>query len=123
MSKLLQMRRGIDKLINIDRDIGTVVRTATVDNGRGAMIPDGKPKEHMIVCRISNQSVSIWQSKQWEGGLTIEKTPFVLARFDADIQQGDSLEWRGRNYTIGVVTRPEIDGGFICTQAPLTKVA
>jgi hypothetical protein len=50
--------------------------------------------------------------------LTIDTSPYVLARHDADIEQGDALEWRGKRYTVGVVTRPDA----ACTQAPLTEV-
>ena len=122
MSKLLQMRRGVERLINIDRDIGFVKRSVKAENDRGEPVPTDEFKEHKVVCRVSYQSGSVWPSKQWEGGLTIDTSPFVLARFDADIEQGDELEWRGRKYSVGVITRPEIDGGFECTQAPLTEV-
>ena len=54
--------------------------------------------------------------------MAIEASPYVLAAWDADIEQGDILEWRGRRYTVGVVSRPENFGGAVCTQAPLTEV-
>ena len=122
MSKLSQMRNASDKLIEIDSDFGIITRTGKVDNGRGEPIPSDETSEHKIICRVSYQSAGVWSGKQWEGGLTIDVTPYLLARFDADLEQGDKLEWRGRKYTLGVVTRPEIDGGYICIQAPLTEV-
>jgi len=116
------MRRGIEKLIDIDREIGTVVRIATVDNGRGVSIPDGEFKEHKIICRVGYQSGGVWGARQIDSGLTIDKTPFILARFDTDLNKDDTLTWRGRKYTVGVVSRPEEFGGAICTQAPLVEV-
>jgi len=122
VSKLEQMRNGMEKLIDIDSDIGTVSGNALIDNGRGQLIPSSEVSEHRIICRVSYQSGKVWAGKLWEGGLTIDNTSFVLARFDADINQGDVLMWRGRKYNVGVLTRPEIDGGYTCAQAPLTEV-
>lgn len=123
MKKTLeQMRKGIVSIIDFDRGIGTITRYVKKDNGRGSPVPTEETTEHKLICRVSTQSVTVWGTKSWEGGLSIDKTPFILARFDADIEQGDTLEWRGRNYTVGVVSRPEIGGGFVCTQAPLTEV-
>ena len=122
MSKLEQMRAGIEILIETDKSIGTVTRNAMIDNGRGQLIPEGEPAEHKIVCRVSYQSGGVWSTKPNEGGLTIDTTPFVLARHDANIQQGDVLTVRKKRYSVGVVTHPEIDGGFTCAQAPLVEV-
>jgi len=120
MSKLDQMRRGIERLIAVDSDVGIVTRTVKADNGRGQLIPTDETITHNVVCRVSYQSGGIWPVKQWEGGLTIDTSPYVLARFDADIEQGDGLEWRGKKFSVGVVTRPEF-GEAACTQAPLTE--
>jgi hypothetical protein len=122
MSKLEQMRRGMERIIGIDKDIGITTRNVKADNGRGQLIPTGETVPHQIVCRVSYQSGGVWQGKQWEGGLTIDTSPFVLAAYYADLEQGDLLEWRGKKYTVGVVSRPEIDGGYTCTQAPLVEV-
>ena len=122
MSKLEQMRKATERLINIDRDIGTVTRNATVDNGRGQLVPTGEFSEHKTICRVGYVSGGVWSTKPWEGGLTTAISPFALARFDADIKQGDTLTWRGRKYSVGVVTRSEGYGGFVSAQAPLTEV-
>jgi len=122
MKKLDQMRRGIERLIAIDSGVGIVTRAVKTDNGRGQLIPTDETTTQKVVCRISYQSGGVWPGKQWEGGLTIDTSPYVLARHDADIEQHDSLEWRGKKYTVGVVSRPENDGGPVCTQAPLTEV-
>ena len=122
MSKLQQMRQGIKKIISFDAGFGFITRKVKKLNDRGEPVPSEETDDHDIVCRISYQSGGVWSSKPHEGGLTIDTSPFVLARYDTDIEQGDTLEWRGRKYSVGVVTRPEIDGGFTCTQAPLTEV-
>ena len=122
MSNLLRMRQGIEKIISFDKDIGVITRAVKADNDRGQPIPTDETTKHKIICRVSYQSGGVWSSKPWEGGLTIDTSPYVLARFDADIEQGDTLEWRKRTYSVGVVTRPENDGGANCTQAPLTEV-
>ena len=122
MSKLSQMRMGIKKLIEIDKDIGVITRAVMEDNGRGQMISTDEASTHQLVCRVSYQSGGVWPGKQWEGGLTINTTPFILAYADADLQFGDTLEWRGKRYSVGVVTKPEIEGKAVCVQAPLTEV-
>jgi hypothetical protein len=119
MSKIDQMRRGIEQLINIDRDIGVITRNVKVDKGRGQMIPTGETITRKIICRVGYQSGGVWPGKQWEGGLTIDTSPCVLAAYNADLEQDDELVWRGKKYTVGVVSRP--DGGT-CTQAPLVEV-
>ena len=123
MSKLEQMRRGIERrLIGTESSIGAITRAVKADNGRGQLIPADETATHKILCVVSYQSGGVWPGKQWEGGLTIDTSPYVLARHDANIEQGDVLEWRGKRYTVGVVSRPELDGGPTCTQAPLTEV-
>ena len=122
MSKLEQMRRGIERLIDSDSGICAVTRAVKIDNGRGQQVPTGETSGHKIVCRVSYQTGGVWPGKQWEGGLTMDTTPYVLARHDADIETEDVLEWRGKHYLVGAVTRPGIDGGAACTQAPLTEV-
>jgi hypothetical protein len=117
-----QMRRGLERVIGIDKDIGIITRRIKTDNGRGQLISTGETVTSKVICRVSYQSGGVWQSKQWEGGLTIDTSPFVLASFDADLEKDDLLEWRGKKYTVGVVSRPEIDGGVTCTQAPLVEV-
>jgi hypothetical protein len=123
MSKLDQMRRGMEQLINEDKDIGEITRSAKTDNGRGQLVPTGETlPPHKLICRVGYQSGGVWAAKPWEGGLTIDTSPYVLARYDADIEKDDALVWRGKKYTVGVVSRPQSFGGPTCTQAPLTEV-
>jgi hypothetical protein len=116
------MRRGIDKVIALDSDTGTITRAAKQDNGRGQMIPTGETTIHIVICRVSYQSGGVWPGKASEIGLTIDTTPYVLAAYDADIEKDDVLEWRGKRYTVGIVSRPSLGGGAACTQAPLVEV-
>jgi len=122
MKKLEQMRRGIERLIASNSDVGTITRAVKADNGRGQLIPTDETTTHKVLCRVSYQSGGVWPGKQWEGGLTIDTSPYVLARHDANLETDDVMKWRGKKYSLGVVTRPEIDGGPVCTQAPLTEV-
>ena len=122
MNKLDQMRRGMDRLINVDNAIGYVTRSVKKDNGRGTLIPTGETSKHKIICRVGYQVGGVWSATPHEGGLTIDTSPYVLAFHDANLEQGDTLEWRNRKFTVGVVTRPTFDGGATCTQAPLTEV-
>ena len=125
MNKLEQMRRGIKRLIELDKDIGIITRSVTTPGERQGQqpVPTGEVASRKVICRVTYQTGSVWSAKQWEGGLTIDTSPFVLAFHDADIKQGDNLEWRGKHYTVGVVSLPDIDGGKVCLQAPLTEVA
>lgn len=117
-----RMRRAMERLIAVDGGTGTVTRQAMADNGRGQMIPAGELSTHAVWRRVGYQSGGVWAARPWEGGLTIDTTPCVLAEYDADIRQGGLLEWRGRKYTAGAVSRPELGGGPVCAQAPLTEV-
>jgi len=118
MSKIDQMRGGIEQIIAIDSGIGIITRAVKADNGLGTMVPAGGTEApRKLWCRVSYQSGGVFPSRQWEGGLTADASPYVLARHDADIEQGDMLEWKGKKYTVGVVSKP--DGA--CTQAPLTE--
>jgi hypothetical protein len=125
MGRLDQMRRGIERLIEEDRDIGIITRDVTKPGDRPGQnpMPTGEKTSHKIICRVGYQSGGVWPGRQWEGGLAIDTSPYVLAMFDADLEQGDTLEWRKRKYAVGVVSRPEFGGGPTCTQAPLTEVA
>lgn len=116
------MRRGMERIIAEDSDIGTITRKVKADNGRGQSVPTGGALTHRIICRVGYQSGGVWPGKQWEGGLTIDTSPYVLAYHDANVEKDDLLEWRGKKYTVGVVSRPGSDGGPVCTQAPLTEV-
>jgi hypothetical protein len=122
MSKLDQIRSGMEQLIEQDKDIGVITRAAKADNGRGELIPTGETSTHKVICRVGYQSGGVWAAKAWEGGLTIDTSPYVLARWGANIEKDDVLEWRGKKYTVGVVTRPQSFGGPTCTQASLTEV-
>jgi hypothetical protein len=119
MGRLEQMRRGIERLVSADRDIGIITRSIKTDNGRGQLIPTGETVSHKIICRVGYQSGGAWPLRQWEGGLAVDAGPYVLALHDADLQQGDVLEWRGKKHSVGAVSRPGIGGGAACAQAPL----
>jgi hypothetical protein len=98
----------MERLIDFDKE--------TVDVRRGQETP------HTVKCRVSYQTGAVWDRKQWDGGLTMDKTPYVLAAADADIRFHDILTWRGRNFTVGEPTYPQIAGGAVCLQAQLTEV-
>jgi hypothetical protein len=116
------MGRALERLIDLDGDVGLVTRRILEDNGRGQMVPTGAAAAHKLLCRVTYQAGGVWAAKPTEAGLTIDTTPCVLASFDADLRMDDILEWRGRRFTLGPVTRPELDGGPVCTQAPLTEI-
>jgi hypothetical protein len=93
-----------------------------IDNGMGGLIPDGNQTTITVSCRISYETMTDWTTKPWVGGLTTAQTPYLLAAYNADVRQEDILVWRGVSYKVGLVTRPHIDSGDVCTQAPLTIV-
>jgi hypothetical protein len=116
------MRRGIDRVIAIDSDTGTITRAVKRDNGRGQMIPAGEKAAHTLECRVSYQSGGVWPGKASDLGLTIDTSPYALAARDADIEKDDILEWRGKRYSVGLVSRPSLGGGAVCTQARLVEI-
>jgi hypothetical protein len=117
-----RMRRGLARLMNIDADEGTVTRRADAVNGRGEAVPAGEPLAHTVRCRVSYESGGVWKHGQWEGGSRLDAAPCLFASPDADIREGDSLEWRGKRYAVGPVSMPGLDGGPAALQAKLTEV-
>jgi hypothetical protein len=114
----------MERLIWMDRAVGVITRAVTKPGDRPGQqpIPTGEETTHKVICRVGYQSGGVWPGKQWEGGLTCDTSPYVLAYHDANLEKDDVLEWRGKKYLVGVVTRPNFDGGVTCTQAPLTEV-
>jgi hypothetical protein len=108
--------------MEIDRDTGVITRRQTVDNGRGVPVPSGEPSTHPVECRVSYEGGGVWKNGRWEGGATLDTTPCVFAAPEADIREGDALEWRGRRYTVGPVSKPHLDGADVALQAKLTEV-
>jgi hypothetical protein len=102
-----QMRNGIDKIIAIDEDTGRITRGAV---------------EHDCRCRVSYQSGGVWNYRTGDTGANITTTPYVLAEYDADIEEGDILQWRDRRFQVGAVSRPTFDGGVTCLQAQLREI-
>lgn len=117
-----QARRGFAKLDRLGLAIGTITRQAVADNGRGVPVPSGESSTHTVECLVSPESGGVWRNGHWEGGARLDMAPCVFADPDADISEGDALEWRGRRYTVGPVTRPHMDGGPVFLQAKLTEV-
>jgi hypothetical protein len=122
MTALERYREATLRNIKLNGDSGTITRTNYIDNGFGGVIPDGGPITHSIYCRIAMEDNKDWHFLPVEQGVVNGQTPFVMAAFDEDIKTDDILEWRGRKYTVGNVTRPQLFGGDTCVQAPLTEI-
>ena len=102
-----QMRRGVERLIDIDGAVATIARGGV---------------EHKVRCRVSYQSGGVWNYHNVDAGANITTTPYVLADHKADIQEGDLLQWRRRRFQVGAVSFPTLDGGNVCLQAQLREV-
>jgi hypothetical protein len=110
------------RVIGIDSDTGTITRSVYTDNGYGGLKETGQSETHTITCRISYESGGVWKNGVYEEGSRLDATPFVVADANADIKEGDRLLWRGHTYMVMAVTRPNLDGGAVVTQAPLTEI-
>ena len=117
-----QMKKGINRLIGFDSDTATVTRKVMAVGNRGQLAPAGETAVHTVLCRISTEGGGVWHRGEWVGGLVTDTTPYVLADVEADINADDTLEWRGKRYTVGAVTYPPAGGAAVCLQAPLTEV-
>jgi hypothetical protein len=104
---LEQMRMGIDKDIAIDEDTGHITRGDV---------------EHDCRCRVGYQNGGVWNYRLGDTGADITTTPYVLAEYDADIEEEDILRWRDRRFQVGAVSRPTLDGGIVCLQAQLKEI-
>jgi hypothetical protein len=102
-----QMRRGMERLLDIDSEAGTVTRGDTAFE---------------VECRVSYESGGVWGYAPRDAGANITTTPCVFAAHDADILEGDILRWRGRRFQVGAVSRPTLGGGNVCLQAQLVEV-
>jgi hypothetical protein len=108
--------------MSVDADTGTITRKADAANWRGVPVLSGEPETHTVDCRVSYESGGVWNNGQWEGGAQLDTTPCVFAAPEADIKEGDALEWRGRRYRVGAVSSPHLNGGEVSLQAKLTEV-
>jgi hypothetical protein len=117
-----QMRRGLERVMNIDSDTAAITRPVYTDNGRDSRKPTGETHTHYEQCRVSYEGGGVWHRGEWVGGLATDTTPYILADARADIKTKDLVVWRGKRYTVGAVTYPQLDGGSVCLQAPLTEV-
>lgn len=97
----------MERLINIDSAVATITRGGTT---------------HKVRCRVSYQSGGVWNYAAAGAGANITTTPYVLAKRNADIQEGDILLWRKRRFQAGAVSFPSLDGGDVCLQADLREV-
>jgi hypothetical protein len=117
------MRRGLARLQALDSDTGMITRKVYADNGRGQLVPTGGTLPPFpVICRVSYEGGGVWHRGEWVGGLATQTTPCVFASAETDIQAEDVLEWRGRRFTVGAVTRPHLDGKAVTLQAALTEV-
>jgi hypothetical protein len=121
-SNLFRARAGIDQLIAVDRRTALVERKLYIDNGRGTMVPVGAPVQHTEKVRVSNESETVWKFAPTESGVYKETAPYLLARWDADIKDEDTVTVDGVRYRIGKLTYPENFGGKICLQCRLIKL-
>jgi hypothetical protein len=122
MTTIDRYREATRRNIAENGDTGIIKRQPVTDNGFGGLVPDGAPFERTVFCRVAMESMTDWHFDPVEQGVVNGQTPFLLAAFDADIQTGDVLSWRGKTYTAGNVTRPQRFGGVVSVQAPLTEV-
>jgi hypothetical protein len=107
----------------LDSDTGVITRKACALNSRGQPVPTEETLPPFpVTCRVSYEGGGVWHRGEWAGGLATEATPCVFASPEADIKAEDLLEWRGRRYTVGPVTCPQLGGGAAALQAPLTEV-
>jgi hypothetical protein len=64
----------------------------------------------------------VWNYQLGDTGANITTTPYILAEYDADIEEGDILRWRDRRFQVGAVSRPTCEGGVTCLQAQLKEI-
>jgi hypothetical protein len=117
-----QMQGGLARLLTIDGDEGTITRQAQRDNGRGVQVATGAETTHLILCRVSYEAGGVWRDGVWAGGNRLEMTPCLFAVADADIREGDTLDWRGKRYKVDEVSQPHLGGACVATQARLTEI-
>jgi hypothetical protein len=102
-----QMRRAAERLVGIDSGLAEITRGTETVKAR---------------CRVSYQSGGVWNYANADAGANITTTPYVLAKHNADIREGDLLAWRGRKFQVGAVSFPTLGGGDACLQAQLREV-
>jgi hypothetical protein len=123
-SRLLdQARKGIKKLIDVNKSIIIIYRKALVDDGFGGLIPDpfGEPIPHSVRCRISHDQVHAPTMQSAPSGFSSDIVRYILIEHNQDIVVDDVFNYNGREYKIGLVDPLEAFGGIIGYQAPLQE--
>jgi hypothetical protein len=101
-----QIRHGKSFIMNLDR--------RTYDHYRKGV------KIGVISCRITNQSGGVYAKDGGTDVSTLNTTPYVLADYNADLQENDRLVLGKKTWTVGAPSRPTPAGtGPSCVQAPL----
>jgi hypothetical protein len=117
-----QLRRGIETLLNRGGAAGVLRRRIMIDNGHGGCSPSDVEQTLPIFCLVSYERGGVYHGVDWEGGLYRDETPYLAARHNADVQRDDLLLYGGKRCKVGTVSRPQLGGDSICTQAALTEV-
>jgi hypothetical protein len=105
--KLDQIRSAINIIINFDEDIGYITRGGV---------------EHECRCLVSYEQGGVWGYQLVDAGANINNTPYVLAEYGEDIEEGDILRWNDRCFQVGAIIRTTSKGGFTCLQGQLKEI-
>ncbi|GHU09725.1 hypothetical protein FACS1894151_08070 [Spirochaetia bacterium] len=105
---LEQIRRGKQQIIDMDKKEYDLLR--------------GGVKIGTVSCRITNQAGGVYGKDGSLDAKTLNTTPYVLAEYDAPLQENDRLVLGYKMWTVGAVSRPTPAGstnGPSCVQAPV----
>ena len=123
-SRLLELgRKGIKKLIDVNKSVIVIYRKPLVDDGMGGLVEDpfGEPVAHSVRCRISHDQVHPPTMQSAPSGFTSDIVRYILIEHNQDIVTDDTFDYNGREYKIGLVDPLEQFGGIIGYQAPLQE--
>lgn len=116
-----QLRKGFDRLIADSPDSITLRRPTMVDDGFGGQVadPSGATTTVLFVGRLSHERNIVNRSELVPSGLDTALSLFLSWRWDQTVNEGETIEARGRVFKVGVVDPIKKFGGVYCNQAPL----
>jgi len=124
MSELQQARDGIIAQIAVNRSTVTLKRNELVSDGFGGYVddPTGSSCEtHKIKCRIPHESKGPMETQSSPAGFTSKLARYIMVDYKTMILEGDTFDWKGKQFEIGPVDPLYYNDEVIGYQAPLKE--
>ena len=119
-----QCRMAYERLINENPVRVTYSRKPVIADGFGGFMldPNGTPTEGNEVIRITHEQSSVPNLVDSPVGLSTSFSLYAVMNYNSRIQQGDTINADGRQFTVGVIDEIKVMSSVYGKRAPLVEV-